>query len=94
MNSFDIEGFSQTFAAMTGQMFKSSSFLLSVVVEATSVVKAEVESENIRFFGTGRVVMLHFSAGYSMPLTEKCTLGDGRYIQIFHGYPVIMCTEL
>ncbi|XP_071478028.1 cytochrome b-245 chaperone 1 homolog [Diadema antillarum] len=48
-----------------------------VVVDAKSVIKADVEMEDIRFFGRGHVVMLHFSLGYSMPLTEKCTLGDG-----------------
>ncbi|XP_788217.1 cytochrome b-245 chaperone 1 [Strongylocentrotus purpuratus] len=48
-----------------------------VIAESSSIVKAEVEAEDIRFFGRGRLVMLYFSAGYTLPLTEKCTLGDG-----------------
>ncbi|XP_041473672.1 cytochrome b-245 chaperone 1-like [Lytechinus variegatus] len=48
-----------------------------VIAESSSIVKAEVEAEDIRFFGKGRLVMLYFSAGYTLPLTEKCTLGDG-----------------
>ena len=53
-------------------------YINAVIAESSSIVKAEVESEDIRFFGRGRVVMLYFSTGYTLPLTEKCTLGDGR----------------
>lgn len=37
-----------------------------------------VEQEDIRFFGRGKCVLLNFVSGFSLPLTEKCTLGNGK----------------
>lgn len=72
------------------KLLRPSESQREIVAETDSVMKAEVQAEKIRFFGTGRVVMLTFSAGYTMPLTEKCTLGDGmdhQYVaDIIHAY--------
>ncbi|EDV27722.1 uncharacterized protein TRIADDRAFT_53709 [Trichoplax adhaerens] len=52
--------------------------LLGVIANISEIQEVTVEHDNVRYFGMSHQVMLHFSPGYSLPLTNNSTFGDCR----------------
>ena len=53
--------------------------MVTVVGELEDVEQVKVEEEDVRYAGTGYMVVLLFGTGYSIGVTETATMGDKRY---------------
>ncbi|RDD37499.1 Uncharacterized protein C17orf62 [Trichoplax sp. H2] len=47
-----------------------------IIANISEIQEVTVEHDNVRYFGMSHQVMLHFSPGYSLPLTNNSTFGD------------------
>ncbi|XP_072043757.1 cytochrome b-245 chaperone 1-like [Amphiura filiformis] len=64
--------------SLVEKMLKPNDSQRLVQASLEEISGVEVEQEDIRFFGRGKCVLLNFISGFSLPITEKCTLGSGK----------------
>ena len=52
---------------------------LTVVDDLDGCISVSVEDEEVKYAGIGYIVVLHFSAGYSLGVTETAVISDKRF---------------